>query len=241
MKIKFFYDKYKENSLFKIIFFYSAFSAVLIIAVVLFDYFDSGMYSDDLCTNTKCFKDFFSTFSGFVPLFSFLLDTLLSIVTILGVAAALKNYLNTTSTARLNVHLMHLNTFKEYILLELEVEPRISKKSVDILKWYNVAFPDSRNGSLLVGCEYISLIGEIKDDISLSNNIFTGGNISVFKYNEHQSRIILTLSNLGVYVSRMPKKDFFEIESEIFSLINKVNKELCLLDSTHYLPKREYA
>jgi hypothetical protein len=241
MKVNDFFDKNKDNLLFKIIFFYSILSVFLIVTTMFFDYLDSGVYYAEFCLNTKCFKELFSSFADVIPLFSFLLNTLLAVVTIFGVTAALKSYLNTTNTARLNVHLIHLNTFKEYILLELEVEPRISKKSVDILKWYNIAFPYSRDGSLVVGEAYIVLIDEIKSEIGLSNNIFTGANISVFKYNEHQSRIISTLSSLGVHVSRMPKKDFFEIESEIFNLINKVNKELCLLDSIHSLPKRDYA
>ncbi|WP_282109142.1 retron Ec48 family effector membrane protein [Shewanella algicola] len=241
MKIKDFYDKNKGSSLFLIILSYCVLSVFLIVFTMLFDYLDSGVYHAKLCLNTKCVKEFFNSFSGVIPLFSFLLNTLLAIVTIFGVTAALKNYLNTTSTARLNVHLIHLNTFKDYIHLELEMEPRISKKSVDILKWYNIAFPKSRDGSLLVGDAYISLIDKIKNEIGLSNNIFSGGNVSMFKYKEHQSRIILTLSSLGIHVSRMPKKDFFEIEAEIFNLINKVNKELCLLDSIHSLPKRYYA
>lgn len=233
--------KRPEKALLFIIKYYILLSTIIIILAILFNYIDSSTYKASFCFSTSCIARFLSYFQTIGPLFEFLLKTLLSIVTIFGVFAALKNYLNMTNTSRLSVHLTHLNTFKEYVQIEINNEPRIDKKSVDILKWYNLAFPNSRRGSLMVGCDYLLTINNINREISSSNSSSKGTTIKVFKYNEHQSRIIEKLSLLGIYVSRMPKKDFFEVEEELFDLVNKVNKELCLLGSEHRLLKREYA
>jgi len=232
--------KKPEEALFSIIKYYSLCSLFFIIVILIFYYVDSALYNLEFCLSSGCISGFFYEFKNIIPIFEFLLKTLLSVVTIFGVLAALKNYLNTTHSARVNIHLTHLNTFKEYLQSEVNKEPRIDTKTVDILKWYNLAFPESRKGSLDIGSIYLKTVGDINKEIEISNKTSSGKLTKVFKYNEHQTRIIDKLSVLGIYVNRMPKKEFFEVEEEIFTLINKINKEICLLETQYFLFKRKY-
>ncbi|MFV7785288.1 retron Ec48 family effector membrane protein [Shewanella marisflavi] len=229
-----------EKNLFSLIQIYTVISVIILLACVIFIIIDSSLYKTNVCFETQCIKRFFTEVKPIVPITEFLMKMLLSMTTIFGIYYALKNYLNTTNTSRISVHLTHMNTFKEYVLAEIENEPRINKKSIDILKWYNSAFPESRKGSLDVGKEYISKINILNAEIEESNNISTGTTIKAFKYQEHQDRIIKKLAQLGIHVNRMPKKDFFDVEEEIFELINKVNKELCLLNIEYRLKFRKY-
>ncbi|MCT8865088.1 retron Ec48 family effector membrane protein [Shewanella xiamenensis] len=208
--------------------------------IAIFYYLDSGYYGQDLCFETKCVKAFFNIFYSIPEFVDFYLKIVVAVITILGVFYALSNYLNSTTTSRLNVHLLHLNTFKDYVVSEVNKELRLNSKSIDVLKWYNLAFPKSRDGSLKIGEEYISNIKSIINEINSSNDIYQGNKLVEFQYNKHQSNIKLSLLSIGIMIDRMPKKDFFEVENEVFKLINKVNKELCNVSADLIVPMTKY-
>ncbi|MGB0895523.1 MAG: retron Ec48 family effector membrane protein [Parashewanella sp.] len=220
---------------------YMIFVLVILIFKILYIFWSNSFFSRDFCLEANCIDDFFIQFKGVVSIIEFFGKLIIPLVTGTGVYLALKNYINTTETSRLSVHLSHQNTFKDYLLSEIEKETQISAKSIDVLKWYNLAFPHSRNGSIEIGKDYLKHIDKINTEIGNSNALFTGEVVKVFRYNEHQTRIINELRKIGIYVDRMPKKDFFEVENELFQLMNKVNRELCRLDDGGLLQKRQYS
>lgn len=204
-------------------------SAVIVSCVAIFLYVDSGLYSYDFCFKTECVKKLFSTFSLLPDLIDFLMKIFVAIATILGVIYAFESYQNSASTSRLNVYLLHLNTFKEYLLKEVEKEPRLNSKSINVIKWYNLAFPKSRNGSLEVGAEYISMISDVILVVEESNRRIAGKEPGkLFDYKNHQEQIILKFRAFGINIQRMPKNDFFETELEVISLVNKINRDFCM-------------
>lgn len=202
-------------------------SFVLIFLYTVFLYVDSGLASRNFCFETSCVRRFFSVFDTVPALTDFLIKIFIGLATVLGVVYALDNYLNAASTSRTSVYLSHLKIFNEYVSNEVKSDSRISLKAIDTLKWYNLAFPYSRDGSLVVGQDYKNLIAEIRHMIEISNSKITGKVAIAFDYKIHQSLMIPSLKNLGINVQRLPKNDFFEVESIVISIINKVNKELC--------------
>ena len=71
--------------------------------IAIFYYLDSGYYGQDLCFETKCVKAFFNIFYSIPEFVDFYLKIVVAVITILGVFYALSNYLNSTTTSRLNV------------------------------------------------------------------------------------------------------------------------------------------
>jgi hypothetical protein len=129
---------------------------------------------------------------------------------------------------------------------ELEVYGRLDAKSFNVFKWYNSSFPNSRNGNLMVSDDYLLLVKEIDAEIKKSNDLNGGVSDSendecaVFTYQEHQSRIIKVVAKIGVKIPRLPRNDFYEVEGELFSLINKLNTEFFFCPANVSLRKRKY-
>jgi hypothetical protein len=217
------------------------FLGVSLMVVILFSILllgKEGLYSQDFCWSFKCFDNVLGALTSVVSLIELLLKILVASVSIFGIYHALNNYLSSIDASRSNIHLSHLNTFKHYLTSEIEAYDRLKIKSFNTFKWYNVAFPESRMGNLDIGGDYIKWIDDINAQIKISNDIVNGATPKGFDYNEHQSRLILVLTKVGIKLPRLPRNDFFELEGEIFYLINKVNQEFCFIDK--HIFKRDY-
>jgi hypothetical protein len=213
-------------------------SFVIVILFLIFLLGKEGLLSQDFCWSFKCFDNALVALSGVGPLIDMLLKILVASVSIFGIYHALNNYLSSIDASRSNIHLSHLNTFKHYLISELEAHDGLKIKSFNTFKWYNMAFPESRDGNLDIGDDYKEWIDEINDKIQISNDIVNGTNPKGFDYKEHQSRIILVLTKIGIKLPRLPRNDFYELEGEIFYLINKVNQEFCFI--AKHIFKRDY-
>lgn len=202
-------------------------SFALLFVYTVFIYIDSDFHSKNICFKTACVKSFFSTFNSFSDLIDTLSKVIVTTATALGVYYALMNYLSSSSTSNANVYLQHLNMFRTYIFDESIKDSKVNVKSINIIKWYNLAFPNSLQGSLTVGDGYkdkiISLIKTVKN----SNSKLDGNNPEKFDYNKHQAEMINSLKEIGIEIQRLPKNDFFEVENCLIRLINNVNLEIC--------------
>jgi len=211
---------------------------VIAILFVIFLLGKNGLYSQSFCFTFQCVDNVFVAMSSVVSLIELSLKILVASVTIFGVYHALNNYLSSIDASRSNIHLTHLNTFKNYLISEVEAHDRLKIKSFNTFKWYNIAFPLSNKGKLDIGDEYKKWIDDLNYQVKNSNNMINGTTPKGFDYNEHQTRIILVLTKVGIKLPRLPRNDFYELESEIFYLINKVNQEFCFMNKNIF--KRDY-
>lgn len=226
------------NTLSKSLMIYLIISFVLAISIAIFSLGKAGLFSQDICFTYQCIDTFFSELSIVISFIEFALKVLLSSVTIFGVYHALNNYLSSIDASRSNIHLTHLNTFKNYLISEVNSHDRLKIKSFNVFKWYNIAFPVSRNGKLEIGSNYEDWIKELNSEIKVSNDLVQGVTPSGYDYKKHQGRIIKVLSKIGITCPRLPRNDFYELESEIMALIDKVNLEFCFLNTV--ISKRQY-
>ena len=216
---------------------YLAISISILLAYSLYKLNTNGLMEMSICFKEKCFSTFFQSLQGLIGIFDFLLSTIVAIVTVFGVYFALITYINSIKTSRTNIHLIHLTTFKEYILSELEGNNQLSTKSFDIFKWYNLIFPYSRDGSIDVGKSYLEIIDNFNRNIRLSNDTYSSAD---FPYIKHQKRMISQFRTLGITINLMPRNDFYEIEKQLFKLIEKTNEEYCFMNGKGKLIKRTY-
>jgi hypothetical protein len=75
-------------------------------------------------------------------------------------------------------------------------------------------------------------------EIKVSNDLVQGVTPSGYDYKKHQGRIIKVMNKIGISCPRLPRNDFYELESEIILLIDKVNFEFCFLNKI--ISKRHY-
>lgn len=218
---------------------YAAISIFLIISMLIFKLNSTGMLHMDFCFETDCISYFFLKINGLADLADYLLKFSVGLVTIVGVYVALKNYLTTVNTAKINIHLSHLTTFKEYLAHEQGNYSHVSKNSINVFKLYNLIYPESREGSLNIGKKYVEGINEINLKISESNHkVSKAGNL--FNYKEHQAKIIESLDEVGITMARLPQNDFYTAENDVFALINKINSEFCMLGNDCQIRKVIY-
>jgi len=230
------YDEVRNLS--KYIKIYLSFFLVIVILFIIFLLGKEKLYSQDFCLSYECIDTVLVAISSVVSLIDLSLKILVASVTIFGVYHALNNYLSSIDAARSNIHLTHLNTFKNYLISEVESHDRLKIKSFNIFKWYNTAFPLSNKGKLGIGDSYKKWIDEVNLQVKMSNDIVNGTTPKRFNYKEHQTRIISVSAKIGIKLPRLPRNDFYELESEIFALINKVNQEFCFIDKNIF--KRVY-
>lgn len=213
-------------------------SLVLVILFVIFLLGKEGLYSLSFCISFQCIDTVFVAIASVISLIELLIKILVASVTIFGVYHALNNYLSSIDASRSNIHLTHLNTFKHYLISEVEAHDRLKIKSFNTFKWYNIAFPLSSKGKLDIGNDYKNWIDDLNSQVENSNNMINGTTPKGFDYKEHQTRIILVLTKVGIKLPRLPRNDFYELEGEIFHLINKINQEYCFLNKNIF--KRDY-
>ena len=213
-------------------------SLVIVILFIIFLLGKEDLYSQNFCLSFQCIDNVLIAISSVVQLIELSLKILVASVTIFGVYHALSNYLSSIDASRSNIHLTHLNTFKHYLISEIESHERLKIKSFNTFKWYNIAFPISSQGKLDIGADYKKWIDELNSQVKISNNMINGTTPKGFDYNEHQTRIILVLKKLGIKLPRLPRNDFYELEGEMFYLINKVNQEFCFINKNIF--KRDY-
>lgn len=193
--------------------------------------FVKGLYNKSFCLDAECVDNFLAAYAVIPSTINAVVQFFSYIFAIAGVYFALKTYISNLDALKTNIHLSHQNTFRSYMEMEVSKFDRISGRSLNVFKWYNLAFPDSPAGNINVSQEYISVINEINSNIDDSNNESSLSADGVcFEYRKHQGKMIKTFNKLGIKTSRMPRNNFYEIEGAVLDFIQQVNLEFFRLD-----------
>ena len=153
-----------SEKLIKYLVIYLVSSVTILIFVLWFKIANADLFSRNFCSSAECIETFFSALKGMPELIEFLIKALVSWVTVYVVYHALRHYLNSISTSRSNLYLMHLNTFNTFLSSEIENYSRLDIKSFDVFKWYNLAYPEARFGVLEVGTDYKDFISSLNKE-----------------------------------------------------------------------------
>ena len=199
-----------------------------------------GFFSLSLCFHKECVKSVITEFEHSFTIAKATLDFLVAVATTGGIIVALLSYLHSSTTAALTNHIAHFSIFQNYVINEVTKRDRISPISVDNLVWYNLIFSTSRSGKTDVSGTYINFVNELNELILKSNDQAIQARDGSFRYKPHQERIRDQLKKSGIEVSFMPRNDFFEMEGQLFSLIDRVNQSFCYSNSVPILEKRKY-
>lgn len=205
------------------------FFAVAILALSLFSYLytlkDVGWQSLKFCLRSECVEQFEIIFSGPIKIVKSGLIFLGLSVSGSGVIVALMTYRLSVKSAALSGYIGHLNLFRSYMDGELKGCPNISVASIDSYKWYDLMFPDAPLGRVFVSKNYVRLVVSVKRELETTSALLSAsGQKTRYDYKEHQSRLINALLPFGINITRMPRNNFFEAESQIVGLIDSINR-----------------
>lgn len=182
-----------------------------------------GLSLDNLCLKSDCIVNFEQNFPGTLQLLRFGMSLIWIFVLVSGVSIALNNYLVSVRSSALSSHISHMAMFKNYVDDELMKFDTLGAKRINVFVWYSLAFPHSRDGDIKVSSSYLNTIKDIDNKIHETNNLISLPK-GEYGYRKHQERMISVISQIGVDLKFMPRNDFYNVELELFMLIDSVNQ-----------------
>lgn len=199
-----------------------------------------SFFSRKFCFHNTCILNFTNGYSQSILILQATFVLLGLVASIGGIVVALLGYTNSVSVSALGNHISHFKIFQEYLSYEITKRDRLSASSFDIFKWYNIIFNKSRSGSTSISQDYCDLIKKINSAISESNTACTQAKSGSFSYVKHQNNITTLLRDFGIMHPRLPRNDYYEVEDQVFELIDNINREFCYSSSIELLEKRLY-
>jgi len=213
---------------------------LLSIVSVLWTIIDKDLWKDGLCFSSECIKSAKDMFDGSISILDLFSRIGVWIASVGGIVVALLNYMNSTAATAFGNHVSHSKIFYDYLTSEIAKRDRLKPANIDIYLIYALAFDNSRLGIMRVSEGYREKIRGVADVIEASNVLMKEVSVEGFRFRDHQHRLIAALSSLGIKLTTQPRVDFFEVEEEVFSLLDAINHVFCTEDSIALLPHRYY-
>lgn len=210
------------------------------IAILIISLNENKAFSQQFCLKPQCIDNFLTYSEHARQTFNYIASSSVAALTAIGIYFAIMNYIGNARTNAISNHLSNLRTFNDFINQEISNDDRIKSGSIDVFKWYNLIFPQSKSGNLNLGEEYKKLISEIDKEIKSSNKLCTSGESPSFEYKPHQEKMREALQKIGITIELMPRNDFKDSEKSLYKIIDKTNKEFCGSDEIVKLSKPKY-
>ncbi|EKT4466916.1 retron Ec48 family effector membrane protein [Pseudomonas putida] len=215
--------------------------AFLLAVVVFFvTLFSSKLFAMDLCLASECVDFWVKKNSAVFTILASAGTVVTGMVTIGGILIAVKSYQSSVRASSITNHLSHLSLFMAYVASEIKRRSRLADSEVESLKWYNLVYDKSISGVLSVSNEYSGFMKRLNSQIDKSNNLYVGAEDPGYRYKDHQAQMILILSEIGVYLERLPRIDFNEVEVQVLDLIRTINMSFCKDAIIPEIPDRKY-
>lgn len=208
-----------------------------IIAILL----SSDLLQRPFCVSSKCISLFTSTLEPALAIGKATSDLLVAVATAGGIVVALWSYFSSVENSALANHISHFATFQSYLSNEVAKRNRVHASSIDTFFWYNLIFPESKRGQMLVAETYKKFVVELNQLISESNALASTPTGKSFRYTEHQRLIRIQIQLIGVFLPPQPRIEYYEIEDQLMSLIAAINSAFCVGNNVPKLVLRKYS
>lgn len=185
------------------------------------------LFSKELCFAQVCVDYYLKEVGTAFSIAKSTLDVCVSVATVGGIFVALLSYFNTSGNAALTNHIEHLKVFGDYLESEIKKRDRLSSNLIDNLLLYGMIFNQSRSGKTTISGEYRDFIFDLNKIIIESNSRCATTTPSGFSYVAHQKKVRDHLAKAGVTVYLAPRNDYFEMESQLFSLLHRISQSFC--------------
>jgi len=213
----------------------------LCLLAIVVSFLSSDLPERTSCFRSECFEELFTVLAPAFTIGKAASDLLITVATVGGIVVALLSYFSAVSNSALANHISHFSTFQSYINNEIAKRGRIHASSIDVFKWYNSVFPESKSGVMMVAAGYKDFVQKMNLRVDESNQLANTATGESFRYKPHQVAIRDHLEIIGITLSLQPRIEYYEIEDQIMSLIGCVNNAFCLNSHIPALSVRRYA
>mgnify|MGYP007112209572 CR=1 FL=1 len=205
---------------------------VLAVALFLTVLFNGELLTKRFCLSNSCFEFFFKEISA-VLVFCQIVIGFVALGGAVGVLfVALLNYLATDKTSKFTNYISHLTLFQAYFVNEVEKLAFLSVSSFDVQRLYGFIFEGAELGIMNPSSRYMEFLAKLSCEIETSNKMASNAMGGSFRHLEHQGRLREVFSTIGFSLPIQPKGDYFEVETDLLSLITSINVSFCRLPST---------
>jgi len=198
------------------------------------------LYLLPICFSNKCYVSFYEKYSSAFTVAKSTLDLIVLVATVGAIFVALLSYLSTLRSSYFTNHISHLSLFQSFFVEEVRKRDLLSIASFDTYKVYNLIYANSKSGDMSLSETYFEFVKRVNKVISDSNFNSYKATKGPFIYKDHQADMIRALEGIGFNLQFMPKKDFYEIETQVLSLIDSISKSFCGGDARTELELRMY-
>jgi len=212
----------------------------LCLLAIISSFLTSGLFERTACFTSECFKEVFTVLEPALSIGKVASDLLITVATVGGIVVALLSYFSAVSNSALANHISHFSTFQSYMNNEIAKRGRLHASSIDVFKWYNTIFPESKSGAMNVSVGYKDFVEGLNFRVNESNQLANTATGESFRYKPHQVAIKGHLELIGINFSLQPRIEYYEIEDQIMSLIGCVNNAFCLNSHVAALLVRKY-
>lgn len=216
----------------------AGFSLSFLMLIAIF--FTDQLYQLPFCFSNKCFINFYDHYSSAFIIAKTTLDFIVVLATVGAIFVALLSYLSTLKSSYFTNHISHLALFQSFFVEEVRKRDLLSISSFDPHKIYGLIYSESRSGDMSLSQGYFNFIEMLNQVILDSNFRSFKASKGPFIYKDHQAKMISILDQIGFDLQFMPKKDFYEIETQILSLLDSVSNSFCGGNTQTKLEKRIY-
>lgn len=214
---------------------------VVCIAGIIAILFSSDLLQRDFCVRSECISLLTTKLEPALTIGKATSDLLVAVATAGGIVVALWSYFSSVENSALANHISHFATFQSYLGNEVNKRNRVHASSIDTFFWYNLIFPESKRGQMVVAETYKSFVIELNQLISESNTLASTPTGKTFRYTEHQRLIRIQLQLIGVFLTPQPRIEYYEIEDQLMSLIAAINSAFCVGSNVPKLLVRAYS
>ncbi|MEX9771134.1 retron Ec48 family effector membrane protein [Morganella morganii] len=212
------------------------FSIILCLISIGWTAISAKLYERSINLSSSGINNFYQEIKWSLSIIEVAFWVITTFVTVAGVIIALNTYqlnannnrialdtyqLNAKNTVITN-HISHFGMFKDYVNAEIDKRDMLKSDKVNIFCFYNLMFPESRNGYLNTSEAYINFMSEVRYIIEDSNECITSTSRN-YNYKSHQRRLIIKFGEIGITLSNGPKNTFISLESEVFNFVDNVN------------------
>lgn len=199
-----------------------------------------GLFSENICFKDSCLKTFTEKFGFTLAILNCTGSILGGVATLGGIIVALMSYISTVKSTAVSNHISHLNIFITYIHTEIDKRERLNKQNFDVMRWYNLMYEDSANGNLNISEKYQKFVRSLNSDIEESNSLVANPKHGGYRYKHHQENIKKRFLELGIELHSLPRLDFYEVETQLFSIIANANNSFCREGIVEQVIRRKY-
>lgn len=219
-------------------FFISILFLLILPSILIFTatYNEQKVHLMPFCISSQCVINFARLFDGLIKYLTFSS----AIFALFNIYVAVKSYNKSVFNSNFNNHISNYKAFHDYVSSEVKKRGSLDESRFNYFKWYNLIYPDSQAGLIIVSDNYIDQIKQIIGIMEASNIVGRSSSRTHFNHISHQNKIKEACSPLGIELTTLPRSTYTQVENDLIAVIQNVHEAFCNRAKLKAFPERDY-